>query len=168
MTLFPSAAILVVISVSALAQNTSTNADCVIATKIWPVVFPPNVNCCDTANINCNGAKYSKPATDADDCYIKCNSNGSIDTIKLANSALQPGPIPDFSQLTGLTHLYLPNNRFTGVIGSFPVNLIIFYAGDNQLTGVIPSFPNKLTYFDVGSNKLSGPIPPFSESFIVL
>lgn len=94
---------------------------------------------------------------------IKCSSTR---VIQLDGGYGLKGPIPpEIGNLTGLTNLYLNNNKLNGTIPSTLgnlVNLDMLYLQCNQLTGPIPeslgNIPNLFSLY-LHDNKLNGTIP---------
>jgi hypothetical protein len=97
---------------------------------------------------------------------VECDSEGRVQSLRLAHNQLIGSIPPELGSLTNLTYLRLAWNQLGGSIppelGTL-TTLTHFDLAINQLSGSIPvelSNLSSLTYFDLGWNQLSGSIPP--------
>ncbi|ORY29085.1 hypothetical protein BCR33DRAFT_857843 [Rhizoclosmatium globosum] len=157
-----------------------TDLDCTTANSIWPAVFTSLTNCCTTSTVDCNGASNSTGLIDSDDCFVSCNSNGLLDRIKIQNTNLAAGVVPNFNNLGSLTTFQqliyrtvksvaddtvfvdIRRNQIDGPIPTLPFTTSHAYFDCNALSGAIPPLPNNIIEFCSNSNQHTGSLPEFN------
>ena len=138
--------------------TTGQKQDCDIVLELarglnMEVTTLSNGNCCYSDGIKCSEGK-----------------NGGIISINWSKKTLT-GQIRGDYIPQKLVELNLSFNGITGdllFLKNLPNTLKTLFVSDNKITGSIPTFPLNLGIIDLGNNQLTGPLPPIPSEILSL